>query len=162
MASNALRENVSNSAFQPRSEPALFPIITSGAMVQPQVGNWAPAVRARLNHLCQLSRGWDGYRGRAVSFETAHFAFQALSTIMSRGSNVAPQLVPGSDGDIQIEWHLPEQSIELHIKAPNVVSAWRESDCGEETLDLTNDFVSIVRWLAEPRRDNAAVVAANQ
>jgi hypothetical protein len=64
----------------------------------------------------------------------------------------APQIVPGSNGDLQIEWHTETIDIELHICAPYEVQAWRltssTGDDGEE-INLTNDFTVVAGWLAE-------------
>jgi hypothetical protein len=74
----------------------------------------------------------------------------------------APQIVPGSRGDLQIEWHTPTTTIELHVKAPNIVSAWRETEAnpdGEE-IRLSNNFVEISRWIREMQGEAVALVAA--
>jgi len=63
-----------------------------------------------------------------------------------------PEIVPGTDGDLQIEWHTCLADIELDIHAPYEVHAWRLGPTtaieGEEHK-LTSDFRTVARWLAE-------------
>jgi hypothetical protein len=63
-----------------------------------------------------------------------------------------PQIVPGSSGDLQIEWHSDTTDIELHVRGPNNVRAWRFAQGGaefEEELSLTTDFKVVAGWLTE-------------
>jgi hypothetical protein len=75
-----------------------------------------------------------------------------------------PQIVPGINGDLQIEWHTEEVDIELHVRAPNDVVACRVNtlmpEFEEEHL-LTVDFTIVSRWLKElPETPVAARSAA--
>lgn len=79
--------------------------------------NWWPLVRRRLNFLCSLERGWDGYNAPPVSFEVASFALDVLKAV-SKASTPMPTLVPGTAGNLQIEWNEVPASLELHILAP--------------------------------------------
>ena len=120
--------------------------------VSDQKGNrWSDEVADRLQTLIQLTPGWDGYHGRPVSFVNAFFAFQMLNSICGLEAR-APQIIPGSEGDLQIEWHTLRGDIELHVRGPNDVHAWRamtfDNADGEE-LDLTVDFVVVAQWVKE-------------
>lgn len=111
--------------------------------------SWVDPVLERLEYLVRLEHGWDGYNAPNVSFSTAAFAFSMLDSIC--GPNTAtPSLVPGINGDIQIEWHTLRGDIELHVRAPNDVVAWRSTPApdGEEVL-LKNNFSVIAEWVAE-------------
>jgi hypothetical protein len=123
---------------------------------------WSSPVIDRLEELVRLENGWDGYNGEPVSFLNANFALRMLEAICSV-STPAPQIVPGSSGDLQIEWHLPHAEIELHVRAPNDVVAWHldatTTDDGEE-LALTNDFASVARWIENLERLGASAAAA--
>lgn len=110
-----------------------------------------PSVMERLQELTLLEKGWDGYHGVPVSLENAIFAFKMLESICSSETPM-PQIVPGSGGDLQIEWHTLIGDLELHVRAPNNVHAWCyivgcEPD-GEE-VELTNNFLSVVPWVKE-------------
>ena len=110
---------------------------------------WRDTVIARLDYLCQMKPGWDGYRARPVSFRIAKFTFDMLESFMNDQTPL-PSIVPGPCGDLQVEWHLKAGDIELHVKAPLDVVCWRETsetgDQGEE-LRLTSDFRTIARWI---------------
>jgi hypothetical protein len=124
-------------------------------------GDWVEAVQDRLDRLVKLPRGWDGYGGHPVRFENAHFALQLLTSIWP-GNMPAPQIVPGAGGDLQIEWHGRLTTIELHIRAPNDVTASRETLAnpdGEE-LHLSNNFIEVSRWVRELQGETGAAVPA--
>ncbi|MBV8568259.1 MAG: hypothetical protein JO273_22675 [Methylobacteriaceae bacterium] len=110
---------------------------------------WADAAKNRLDHLCQLPVGWDGYGAGPVRFSVARFAYEMLRSICGPDTP-PPSIVPGPSGDLQVEWHLESGDVELHVRAPNDVHAWRQApDAGEECLDLRNDFTDLVRWIKE-------------
>ena len=51
--------------------------------------------------------------------------------------------------------------MELHVRAPNDVHAWRvKSDGLEEELLLANDFSAIVAWIKELVEPSIAIKAA--
>jgi hypothetical protein len=121
---------------------------------------WREPVMRRLESLLQLPDGWDGYSAPPVGLEVVHFTLQMLKSICPPDT-VAPQIVPGTAGDLQVEWHTPSTTIELHVKAPNSVSAWRQSpDAADgEEVNLTNDFLVVLRWVREMLEDGSATVA---
>jgi hypothetical protein len=102
----------------------------------------------RLDALVKLPKGWDGYAGRPVSFPTANFAVSVLEAIMPPGA-IAPQIVPGAAGDLQLEWHAPHGSIELQIFAPNRGTAWRLVNGAEEEVNVTIDYGLVADWLVQ-------------
>jgi hypothetical protein len=119
------------------------------AVVSSPVREWHRDVVERLNELTSLSRGWDGYQAPPVSFDTAHFAMQMLEAI-TRENATSPQIVPGTSGDLQVEWHTDNGDVELHVIRPGRVSAWRHGvDTAEEgeELALTNDFTAVAAWV---------------
>jgi hypothetical protein len=120
--------------------------------------DWWDAVVEQLQDLVSLEVGWDGYQGEPVSFENATFVLRVLEAICS-DDTPTPHIVPGSDGDLQIEWHTQIAEIELHILAPNNVHAWistaETGPEGEESA-LTIDFsvvAGLIRRLTEYSRD---------
>lgn len=116
----------------------------------------------RLQALIRLPAGWDGYRARPVEFNTAEFALRMLERLCPSGTPT-PWIVPGIDGDVQIEWHFAKGDVELHVLRPNNVHAWRQTeqtgDDGEE-LELTNDFRPILSWVQEISEPDVAADAA--
>lgn len=112
---------------------------------------WRAGIVHRLNELCCLPKGWDGYGAEPVSFETANFAVRMLDVVCP-SEGPMPSAVPGPNRDLQVEWHLANGDIELHVRAPNDVHAWRLSadtgDDGEEH-ELTNDFTLVAQWIKD-------------
>lgn len=121
---------------------------------------WRDQVLRRLEHLVRLEPGWDGYDAPHVQFPIAAFAFSMLESICGPNTTT-PDIVPGSNGDLQIEWHTLNGDIELDVRAPNDVLAWRstEEQDGEELL-LKNNFSEIARWVADLMEPAVAINAA--
>lgn len=131
-------------------------VITSHRVRVPEFhSDWALVLQERLNELTSLPIGWDGYKGRPVSFQCACFVLNMLERLYQY--NVpAPNLVPGSDGSLQIEWHRNMFDVELDVlDAHNVVATRfnRESD-KEEVLEIQNDFTKIVDWISALSYEN--------
>lgn len=112
--------------------------------------DWLDGVRARLEELIRLPRGWDGYSGQPLPFATAQFAADLLSLIGHEGLP-APSLVPVARGQLQIEWHTENVDIELLVRRPNSVQAYCHRLVGhgavESVLELTNNFIQILPWI---------------
>ncbi len=120
-------------------------------LISENVSTWCHSVMEQLEMLTQLPAGWDGYQGVHVTFENAYFTLRMLEAICGP-ETIAPQIVPGEAGDLQIEWHTMKGDIELHVIAPNDVSAWRAltgDDSDGEELELTNDFTAVTEWVRE-------------
>jgi len=129
-------------------------------VVQQVARSWSTGVLRQLNALVALPRGWDGYRAGPVRFDTANFALQLLESACG-DETPCPQIIPGSDGDLQIEWHLPGGDVELHVAGPLRVSAWSSIGGVEEHAALTNDFTVAAQWLCSlAEHDGAAAAAA--
>jgi len=111
---------------------------------------WNEEVSNRLQDLIRLNYGWDGYNARPVGFVNATFALQMLNNICGPATP-APQIVPGVNGDLQLEWHTLQGDIELHVEGPNNVHAWRAlvGDLDGEELNLTVDFAAIAQWVRD-------------
>ena len=113
--------------------------------------DWSTKVVSRLNELCALPVGWNGYTAPPVLFSNASFALVMLQTVCPFDVP-EPQIVPGPNGDLQIEWHEEYGDVELHVRAPYNVHAWRCNETtgpnGEE-FDLNNEFSLVASWLAD-------------
>lgn len=111
---------------------------------------WNSSLSTRFDQLCALERGWDGYLGQPVSFACARFAATILEHLYTDGL-LAPSLVPGSDGTLQIEWHRNQYDIEIDVLAPNKVVAYRNNLLSnqEDEIDISNDFTIVNLWLKE-------------
>ncbi len=122
-------------------------------------GTWREPVRSRLAELVRLPVGWDGYTGVPVKAENARFAMDLLS-VTCPDAMPAPEIVPGPGGDLQVEWHNETVDIELHVRGPNDVSAWRAREGKEEELRLTDDFAVVSLWLRHFASAEGEIAAA--
>lgn len=123
---------------------------------------WSQSVIDKLNLFCRLEEGWDGYNGKPVRLSTANFVIKMLERIY-QPNFPEPQLVPGSNGDVQIEWHLEGLDLELHCLSPYNVIAWRETEAtGEdgEEVPIRADFRTVMNWMNEYMEADIAPHAA--
>ena len=126
------------------------PAFSARIVNEPRLEWWRDVIE-RLEELCKLEPGWDGYSAPPLSFSNAYFAASVLASACPPDAP-KPEIVPGPNGDLQIEWHTSSTDIELDIHAPYDVHAWRlgpmTAEEGEED-NLTSDFRIVARWLVE-------------
>lgn len=121
---------------------------TANARVAGNNSHRAQELESRLGELTGLPAGWDGYQGKPVSFGNAEFAANLIKSICF--DNIpAPQLVPGSDGTLQLEWHLNGYDIEIDVLAPfEVVATRHDRVTGEEDeIEVQSDFSELAEWV---------------
>jgi hypothetical protein len=158
-----------NSVFNPNGTATtkiatLAPPTRRVNLSDPAVHGWEK-IKLRLEELSRLELGWDGYRGVPMRFEIGYFAAEIIKSVCDYSVSHIPQIIPGANGDVQLEWHYGDQSIELHIRDPFDVIAWRTNkEIGEDgqELHLSRDFTIVSQWLREfsgTRRTNAASAA---
>lgn len=152
---------VSSSGWEPKTQRSPDHKPAGSFLLSDNPKLWRGSVEVRLEELIRLPRGWDGYNGCPVGFTNAHFALRILESTC-RNSTEPPQIVPGSSGDLQIEWHTLNGDIELHVLAPHKVLGWfqRAADGSEEELELTNDFRRVAQWVQEITEQSIAATAA--
>mgnify|MGYP003382453135 CR=1 FL=1 len=114
---------------------------------------WIAALSERFDELTALPKGWDGYGGLPVSFGCAQFAAHLVERLYDP-SIPAPNLVPGSDGTVQIEWHRNGYDVEIDVTAPYEVVAYRHDlvSGNDEEVALQTDFTQIADWIGELKR----------
>lgn len=160
--------NQAISAFQRPASATLHQLLSYRGMASYRVpvtlfnNRWWPSLEARFNELTSLEKGWDGYKGRPVLFTVATFAANLLERICIEGIS-EPDLVPGSDGTMQIEWHKNGYDVEIDVLGPNSVVAARydHQSHHEEVIELENDFSVLLTWmndLATARIDLEAAI----
>lgn len=130
-----------------RSHSAFSPTRT---MVQRRTNEWSRVLSARFDEITSLPLGWNGYRSKPVSFTNARFAADLIERIYADGVP-APEIVPGTDGTLQVEWHINGYDVELDILGANDVAAWRReiSSGVEEEEYLTADFTVVAKWMQD-------------
>lgn len=118
-------------------------------VAQPR-SKWVADLTERLNEITSLPPGWDGYDGCPVSFNVAQFAANLIERLCV-ADMPAPNLVPGSDGTLQIEWHRNQYDVEIDVLGPYRVVAYRrhQKTGVEQELDLESDFTVLAGWIDE-------------
>jgi len=122
----------------------------SNVRVPENNSDWIISLQDRFDKLTSLPLGWDGYEGRPVSFTTAQFAANLIERLFTRNLR-PPQLVPGSDGTLQIEWHQNQLDIEIDILKPYSVIAtyYNHVTDNTEEIELQSDFNRLYEWIVE-------------
>ena len=86
------------------------------ALIAP-IETLADRSRAAVDELTRLDPGWDGYHGIAVLPGVAEHALRLLEAIGAH-TQIVPDVVPLSNGGLQLEWYVGIHEIEVEI-APN-------------------------------------------
>ena len=127
--------------------------------------SWWNELDLKLRELSNLENGWDGYNGVSMRFEVGVFAKEILKLFHQSILDV-PDVVPGDCGDLQLEWHYGDNSIEVHIVSPYNVRVWRKvEETGEhgEEVKLTADFTILDQWFKDfYGQDSTDEVAASR
>ena len=147
--SSTFQDEVTNFV-QSESKTSSLPNRGSRVRVANPRSRWMSELQKDFDDLSQLPRGWDGYDGRPVSFNCALFAANLIERLYVEGVP-APQIVPGSDGTIQIEWHENQFDVEILVLGPYEVFAVRRNiGTGEITeMELQTDFNLLSDWIVE-------------
>lgn len=73
-------------------------------------------VGGRLARLLFMPPAWDSFEGKRTTIEAAQGATEILLELLD--DNVPePAIVPGSDGSLQLEWHLASGELEINIES---------------------------------------------
>lgn len=104
----------------------------------------------RLKHLINLKMGWDGYNAPPVSEKNAHTILKLFAKIPLLEQISNPQIIPGLDGDVQIEIHDPKNELDIHVISPEEIQVWILNETvypeGIE-FNLEDDFTEIENQL---------------
>ena len=72
---------VGSPAFQPPGAVHPFHSPNARTLITERPALWRGPTVARLDYLCRLPVGWNGYRAGPVSFNVAHFALRLLDAV---------------------------------------------------------------------------------
>ena len=64
---------------------------------------WVDEIIDRLDDVCDLEAGWDGYDGQPIRYSTCDFAKNLLLNQFYSDDLPIPELVPTTVGGLQIE-----------------------------------------------------------
>lgn len=108
------------------------------AMPVTSLREWVKRVVPQLLNLAELPQDWDSYGGVAPSRD---FVEQIIGTLkcLDVSPDVAPAAVPGSDGEIQLEWHIGNRDLELEFSPDGTVRYLATEDSREEEGEIEAD-----------------------
>lgn len=92
-----------------------------------------------LDHVRHLPPNWDGYGADALNWLVIRKLGEVLSVVNPAEGFRPANIVPGADGSIQAEWHLPDFSTELCIEADLSVSLTRVNRQNGEMTEYADD-----------------------
>jgi len=144
--------NRTGSVFSNRLTEVKFPTIRT--VFQSHEVPQSRLLQSEFERLVRLPVGWDGYRAKPVSFGNASYASQLLDNLCQQHTAV-PSIVPGYNGDLQMEWHVEGFDLEIHVISPYHMTLWCSDPqiCPEgEPIVLRHDIsvaAAAVKRLAE-------------
>jgi hypothetical protein len=111
-------------------------IVTTGAIgkrpAMHRRPGWFRAVRLRIEGLLNLRRDWDSYGADRIRPEVAAVTLDLLWQLLA-DTDDAPEIVPSSDGGLQLEWHAVGGDLEVEISPVGKRSVWfREGQSKQE------------------------------
>lgn len=105
---------------------------------------WVNDVAARMDKVVALEDGWDRANGKSTSIPAIEMALVVLADTMANDS-IPPQIIPTTDGGLQLEWHCAGVDLEVYVEADGSVSAW----CREGSREWEEDFYPRARLTKE-------------
>jgi hypothetical protein len=112
---------------------------------------WEVEVVSSLVKYAQMPQGWDSYNAQPLRRDAGLFALEILHSVMGPRTPV-PQVIPSSQGGVQLEWHEKGVDLELHIAAPYECELWfrdhQDADAQPLVLELSSDFSALKKPIA--------------
>ena len=99
---------------------------------------WFYPTLACFRKLLKLRAGWDSYRASVITNEAIAGAAKVLVHLQPPLEAPQPNVVPGSSGSVQLEWHKAGLDVEIHVSSAGNVTAFLSTEGGEyefETID---------------------------
>ena len=82
-------------------------------------------IEEAITELVNLPQGWDGYNGLPVRFEVAEYARRFMAVIKEY-TQLVPDVVPLSDGGLQMEWFVGAYEVEVVIATDGTARVYFE------------------------------------
>ena len=102
-------------------------IVAARAEVIGPIGSLAEQAEPKIIELLELDLGWDGYGGIPILPNVAACARRLLDTFGNH-TRIVPDIVPLSNGGLQLEWFVGGDELEVRIDSDCVASVFYESD----------------------------------
>ena len=77
----------------------------------------------QVRKLLELPEGWDSYGAGVISDEAISGAAEVLAKLKLPSEAPRPNVVPGSSGSVQLEWHGCGVDVEIHISPAGAAAA---------------------------------------
>jgi hypothetical protein len=88
---------------------------------------WLPGLLARLNEIAALEEDWDSYHAPPVTEAAvagARSLIQAVSAWHTVNPKVRPQLLPTTEGGIDVVWCEQGYKLDLTVESDGRISGW--------------------------------------
>ncbi len=105
---------------------------------------WLYPTLSSFQELLQLPQDWDSYGASVITDEAIAGAADVLVGLHPPFEVPQPDVVPGSSGSVQLEWHRSGADVEIHISSAGHVTAFL-FDSGEDVEFETIDQEARVR-----------------
>jgi len=111
---------------------------------------WKNRLKSRFDELRNLENGWDGYGGVALDHEIEVYAKDLLNDIYDARVS-QPSLVPGSDGSLQIEWHVNNCDLGIDVLSRDEVIAclFNHENGAEEEIEVGANREQLSGWVRQ-------------
>ena len=102
------------------------------------IASLAEQAEPKIIELLALDQGWDGYGGIPVLPSVAACARRLLNTF-AHHTRIVPDIVPLSNGGLQLEWFVGGDEFEVRIDSDCVASVFYEADREEHAKQFDLD-----------------------
>lgn len=92
---------------------------------------WLYPTLSCFRELVQLPEDWDSYGASIITDEAIAGAAEVMVELELPLEAPPPDVVPGSSGSVQLEWHRSGADVEIHISSAGTPTAFF-SDAGED------------------------------
>lgn len=101
-----------------------------------------------LYSLAFLPPGWNSYRAKAIRPDVIQATVEFASNLL-KANTPAPQVVPTVRGGVQLEWHLSNIDIEVHVDSPDAARFYAEdlATGTSQDLPLVGNEAVLSAWL---------------
>lgn len=121
----------------------------------PPIETLADRSRAAIDELTKLDPGWDGYDGDPVLPQVAGHALRLLEALGAY-TQIVPDVVPLSNGGLQLEWYVGIHEIEVEIAPDCATRLHRECTGDENPIEVPigdpHDISEVAAFFRELRR----------
>jgi len=139
--------------------PSFDIILTPDGTINATSPAWIVAFTRRIENLLKLQDGWDGVGSKRPQLNCVIEALEFLFGSLSHDT-LPPQVVPTSEGGIQLEWHTKGIDLEITFSPGLRASFLFSSNSGPDFEGSVNDHTGFVSATLRVLRSTNARPAA--